>query len=236
MEYINNLPIMSNIDEEIERVYRRYLYQCDNLKRLQEEIDKLRRELAYQEDKIRHVNHEISCINTANILPINKWPSPNAKYNYTCAKFHNLSEIFYPTQHNISSLENLKKSKLSEYDIADVLQSMCSFVCVGDIVYLGSMLKNVNQRFAIVSAFGEIILHDDLMTIVFDKSINSYNPVPYEFITDRNIKYGKMFQYIVQNKDNPSGKAAYKCSFDDWRTKEEVEEVIHYYVEKGLWM
>ena len=195
----------------------------------------------YHEEELQRVNNEIIYVRDNYLI---KTQDNTDKYNITYAKFHNIVELFYPSDLNISSIDheheqheqNVEEDDITDEDIGDYIRSMSSDVCTGDIIYIGSLMKSSHERFAIISPEGELILHDDLMTIMFDKSINTYHPVPYDFIIERKIKYGHLFQYIIKNKDNNIGRDTYNCSFNNWRTKEEVEEIIKYYVEKDLWM
>jgi len=231
MEIINYLPRVSNIQSEIDEIYRLYSFQCDNLDRILHDIDMLQNEVAYQESKLVKVNNDIMMMRDKYFDSSRN----HFRHNKTNAKFHNLEDIFYPSKHNITYVDNIQEDEITEEEITQVIHDMCSYVCTGDVIYIGSMLKSAHDRFAIVTPIGEVILHDDLMTILFDKSINSQKPVPYNFIKERNIKYGNMFQYILNNKDNSSVKVAYNCSFNNWRSNEEVEQILQYYVDNDLW-
>lgn len=234
---MNNLPEKSNIHAEVDEIYRKYVYQCDHLEWIVKEIDILQNDVAYQETKLQKVNDEIIHMKDQYFIA-SRNNYLNKYNNKTNAKFHNMSDIFYPTKHNVSYVANIQEEEedITEEDVSHVIRDMCSYVCTGDIIYIGSILKSIQERFAIVTPLGKIILHDDLMTILFDKSMNTHRPVPYDFIKERNIKYGNMFQYILQNKDNSTGQEAYNCSFNNWRSNEEVEQILEYYVENDLWM
>ena len=231
MEYINSLPSISSIHSEIEDIYRMYVYHCDNLVRIHHDIDLLQNEVAYQENKLKKVNSEIKTMRSK------YFDSPRNFINYdkTNAKFHNFEDIFYPTNHNVTYVANMQLEVVTVEELSHVIHEMCSYVCTGDVIYLGSILKSTQERFAIVTPLGKVILHDDLMTILFDKSINTNRPVPYDFIKERNIKYGNMFQFIMRNRENSTCKEAYNCSFNNWRSNEEVEQILKYYVDNDLW-
>ena len=258
MEYINALPKKSNVDAELDHLYRRFVSKCDYLSCIQREINLLKNEIESHEDELKRVNTEIIYWRDNYITKARRCKD-TVKVTY--AKFHNITDLFYPTNHNISSINDISrplhlsrddndndndsdydydyednKDELREEDIGEFIRSMDSVVCTGDIIYIESLLKNSSERYAIISPDGELILHDDFMTIMFDKSKNTHNPEPYEFIKERNIKYGNMFKYIVKNKDTSIGEQAYKCCFNNWRTKDEVEEIIKYYIKKNLWM
>ena len=231
LEYMNQVPNKSSLEKEMEQVYRMYLKKCDHVNNIQIEIDTLQKDVAYQEKELQKANNDI-------METINKYSLPHTSYiirynnTKTDAVYHNLSEIFHPSVQNISSI-----NKMTPTEISCVVRTTCSNVCTGDIVYVGSHTQTRKENgFAIMGPDNKLIFHNDLMTMIFDKSINSYYPVPYDFIKDRNIKYGKMFQYIVENKKNPIGEVAYNCGFNNWRTNEEVEKIIKYYIEKDVWM
>jgi len=229
IDYINNVPKKSDLDSEMELVYRKYVHQCDHLNNIQTEIDHLQSEVAFQESELQKVNHEIIDMRDNHFQLC-----PNNQYHKMDAKYHNLTEMLYPTYNNISYIHIQQEKSIKE--ITYIIRSM-SCICPGDIVFIGSIfITRQEYGFAMITPSGELLFHDDLMTIVFNISNETFHPEPLDFILKRNIKYGNMFQYIVQNKNSPVGQFAYNCCFNNWRTKEEVEVIINYYIDKEIWM
>lgn len=242
MEYVNKIPQKSNLDMELDHLYRRFVSKCDYLRSVQKEIKLLKIETELHEKELQKVNNEVifwrfNYMSKARELSVG--------LKDTSAKFHNITNLYFPTRHNKSlnnyeprplHLEEEEDDDIRLEDIGEFIRSMDSDVCTGDIIYIESLLKESTERFAIISPDGELILHDDLMTIMFDKSLNTHNPEPYKFIKERNIKFGNMFKYIIKNKDNNICEAVYNCSFNNWRTNEEVEQIIKYYIKKNLWI
>ena len=161
------------------------------------------------------------------------------KYRTSNAKYHNLMYLVSPLENGNSDLSlsgNVYKNALSKEETAKYIRSCRGDICTGDIVYVGSSIKSrPEEGFAIVTPNGELLFHNDILTIIFDKSINTYSPIQYDFIRERNIKYGELFHCLVENKDNQIGKIAYDNCFDSWRSNEEVDQIIQYYHDIGVW-
>ena len=221
----------SRAEAELEKVYRRYISKCDAIKNIESEVNILKHEVAHHELELINVKKEIESIGASN-------PSVY-KYRASNAKYHNLMYLVSPLDRGNSNLSlsgNVYKDALSEDETVRYIRSCRGDICTGDVVYVGSSMKSrPEEGFAIVTPTGELLFHNDIMTIIFDKSINTYSPIQYDFIRERNIKYGNMFHYIVENKDNQIGKLAYENCFNSWRSNEEVDQIIQYYKDIGVW-
>ena len=232
------------IDPEIDRVYRKYVSKCDAIKNIESEISILKHLVAHHEGELKKVNQEIQEINSKYSIDSDTQLLhflPDMNFFKTNARFHNLTELISPLIPNdsISGVMsgNINRCVLSTEETERYIRSCRGDICTGDVVYVGSSIRTRPENgFALVSPNGDLIFHDDLLTIIFDKSINTFNPIPYDFIRERKIKYGNMFHYIVDNKDNNIGNVAYECSFNNWRTNDEIDQIIRYYHDINVWM